>query len=434
MNKTLETVKATKRSCAYIVIGIDKMSFVNEAVGMEMGDMILCGVAQRLQEFMPPRALLGRVGGDMFGIFLSDSSTNDVPMLAERLVQSFREQPVVTPTAALHITVSIGAVRMPNVARSAGEAMIFAEQALHVAHQRGHNLFMEYIDSAERMQENRQVLELGERVKHAFKNNGLRLAFQAIVDGQTGAPLFYEALVRMFGDDGQMIPAADFVPVIEQLGLALDLDRYVLDLAVRELEAYPQLSLAINISGLTAAQAAWPDHIRRVLGHRRSVAERLIVEITETAAIVDVTETRRFVDVLRELGGRVALDDFGAGFTSIRHLRSLALYILKIDRELLQDLMGNAEQQHLVRMLVEIARGLGLKAVAEGVETAEVAAWLKSENVDMLQGYYFGRPSIDRPWLAQNKDTDTGGAMPKVQQARPDGAKPSSTIRVASSI
>ncbi len=399
VDKAIVAAKAIKRTCVYLVLGIDKMSFVNEAIGMEAGDALLRGVAQRLADILPQRALLGRVAGDMFGILLPAPLAHDFPHLAERLLQNFRDHPVVTSVAPLHITVSIGGVHIPAVAHSATEAMIFAEQALHDAHQRGRNLFVQYIDSPERMQENRRMLELGERVKHALKHGGLKLAFQPIVDGQSGATLFYEGLIRMFGDDGQMIPAAKFVPVIEQLGLAYDLDRYVLDLAMRELEACPALSLSINISGLTAVQVDWPAHVQKILGNKRGVAERLIIEITETAAIVDVSETRRFVDSLRELGGRIALDDFGAGFTSIRHLRALGLSIMKIDKDLLQDLMSNSEQQHLVRMLIEIARGLGLRSIAEGVETADIADWLKAEKVDMMQGYYFGKPSLERPWL-----------------------------------
>jgi EAL domain-containing protein (putative c-di-GMP-specific phosphodiesterase class I) len=200
----------------------------------------------------------------------------------------------------------------------------------------------------------------------------------------------------MFGDDGKPIAAALFVPAIEQLGLAYELDSLVLEMAVTEMEKDPDLSLAINVSGLTAAAADWPDHMTKVLGQRRDVAERLVVEITETAAIVDVSETRRFVDTLRELGGRVSLDDFGAGFTSIRHLRSLSLSIMKIDKDLLHNVLTNAEQQHLVLALIELAHGLDLKIVAEGVETAEIADWLKRAHVDMLQGYYFGKPAFER--------------------------------------
>jgi EAL domain-containing protein (putative c-di-GMP-specific phosphodiesterase class I) len=141
------------------------------------------------------------------------------------------------------------------------------------------------------------------------------------------------------------------------------------------------------------------------LGQRTHVAQRLIVEITETAAIVDVSETRRFIDSLIELGGRIALDDFGAGFTSIRHLRSLSLSIMKIDKDLLHNLTTNAEQQHVVHMLIELARGLGLKTVAEGIENEEMAAWFRREKVDMMQGYYFGKPALDRPWLAAKAET-----------------------------
>jgi diguanylate cyclase (GGDEF)-like protein len=411
IEKAIEAANANRRASAYLVVGIDKMSFVNDAVGMEAGDVLLRSVAARLSDIMPPRTILGRVGGDMFGILLPDAMTLDMSRLADRILQSFRDQPVLTSVTPLHITVSIGGARLPAVAHTCTEAMIFAEQALHDARQRGRNLFIEYIDSPERAQENRQLLHLGERIKHAFKSDGFRLAYQPVIDSSTGATLFYEALVRMFDDQGKPVPAAEFVPAIEQLGMAFELDRRVLDIAVKELEAYPDLNLAINVSGLTAAQAAWPEHVQRVLSLRGPVAQRLIIEITETAAIVDVSETRRFVEQMRELGGRVALDDFGAGFTSIRHLRSLSLSIMKIDKDLLRNLIDHAEQQHLVRMLIELARGLGLKTVAEGVETAEVAEWLRREKVDMMQGYYFGRPSLERSWNSTGK-TEKAYAMP----------------------
>jgi EAL domain-containing protein (putative c-di-GMP-specific phosphodiesterase class I) len=173
----------------------------------------------------------------------------------------------------------------------------------------------------------------------------------------------------------------------------------VLSLAVKELAAHPELRLAVNVSGMTAAQTSWPEHIQRILAGRTDITRRLIIEITETAAVTDVTETERFANFLQRLGGQVALDDFGAGTTSIRHLRTLALAIMKIDRELFINLIGNKEQEHLVRMLISIAHGFGLKVVAEGVETSAVADWLREARVDMMQGYYFGRPELGRPWV-----------------------------------
>ena len=360
IGKALDRARTARRACAYLVVGIDKMSFVNEAVGMEAGDVLLCSAAARLAEIIPARAILGRVAGDMFGVLLPEQMGIDHTLLAERLLQSFRDHPVVTSVTPLHITVSIGGVSLPNVAKGPSEAMIYAEQALHDARLRGRNLFVEYLDSPERAQENRQFLELAESIKHAFKNDGFRLAYQPIVDAQSEQTVYYEALVRMFDDEGKPISAAQFVPAIEQLGLAMELDKLVLDLAVKELEAAPNLKLAINVSGLTAAQSSWPEYVQGVLGLRDQVAQRLVFEITETAAIVDVSETCRFVEQVRKLGGRVALDDFGAGFTSISHLRSLSISIMKIDKDLLHNLAGSAEQQHLVRMLIELARGLGM--------------------------------------------------------------------------
>ena len=395
--RTIENAKLSRRVGAYLVVDVDKMSFVNEAIGAEAGDSVLRSVATRLSKVIPTRAMLGRVAGDTFGILLPEPLGNDLQALAESVIDDFRNSPIIVANAPLHITVSAGGVRVPTVAKNANEAMIYAEQALHMARQRGLNTFIEYIDSPERVQENRQLLELGERIKRAFKNNGFRLAYQPIVDTATGKPVCYEALVRMFTDDNKPISAALFVPMIEQLGLACELDRLVLTMAVRDMEAVPSLNLAINVSGFTASQSEWPDFMRQVLEPRLDVAKRLIVEITETAVLVDVGETKRLVNTLKDLGARVSLDDFGAGSTSIRYLRELGLSIMKIDKDLLKDLLTNHEQQHLVSMLIELAHGLGIQTVAEGVETAEVADWLRKTKVDYLQGYFFGKPSLDRP-------------------------------------
>jgi diguanylate cyclase (GGDEF)-like protein len=395
--RAIESARIARRVGAYLVVGVDKMSFVNEAVGTDAGDTVLRSVAMRLGQIIPTRGSLGRVGGDVFGILLPEPLGNDLQVLAERIIQDFRDAPVIAANAPLHITVSIGGVRVPTVAKNANEAMIFAEQALHMARQRGRNTFVEYVDSPERAQENRQLLELSERIKRAFKNDGFRLAYQPIVDAASGAIVCYEALVRMFGDDNRPVSAALFVPMIEQMGLAINLDKFVLETAVRDMEAIPTLSLAINVSGLTASQSDWPEHMKYVLGSRPDVAKRLVVEITETAALADIAETQRFVETLRGLGGRVSLDDFGAGSTSIRYLRELDLSIMKIDKELLKDVLTNREQQHLVTVLIELARGLGIQTVAEGVETEDVAIWLRNARVDYMQGYYFGKPSLERP-------------------------------------
>ena len=410
----------------YLVVGIDKMAFVNEAVGTESGDTLLRSAADRLSALLPAEAVLARVGGDMFGILLP-GLYDDVATMTDRILQNFRDRPVATCSVAVQVTVSIGGVRMTGEVTEGSDVMIHAEQALREAQQHGRDLYVEYQGSEARAQETRTVLALGQRVKEALQQNGLKLAYQPVIDSETGETVFYEALARLFGPDGKMIPAADFIPVVEKQGLAGVFDRYVLNVAVREMEAHPSLRLAVNVSGITAAQPDWLDYVREVLTPRPALARRLIMEITETAAIMDVAETRRFGEALRQLGGKVSLDDFGAGFTSIRHLRTLPLSIMKIDRELILNLIGNPEQEHLVRMLIGMAHGLGLKIVAEGIETEDVAQWLRREKVDMMQGYYFGRPSLDKPWLTQPVDPEAE-ARAEAILATPDFAQNGPTV------
>lgn len=379
----------------YLAINIDKMGFVNEALGREAADTLLRGVADRLNDILPEGAVLSRVGGDIFGMLLSKSDVT-AQELAEKILTSFRDRPVDTLTFPIHITVSIGGAQLTKTTCNANDVITRAEQALREARNRGRNRYIEYHESSLRTEESSKLLRVGEIVKKSLKYNRLRMAFQPIVDATTEKIICYEALARVFDENGAPIPAGYFIPAAEQQGLAIDLDYHVFNLIVNELEAYPDLVLAMNISGLTAAHANWPQHMQTVLNAHPGVASRLIIEITETAAIMDVTETRRFADILNHLGGRVAMDDFGAGFTSIRHLRTLALSIMKIDMDLLRNLMENPEQQHLVRMLIGIAKGLGLKTIAEGVEDSTVSEWLRRENVDMMQGYYFGKPSFER--------------------------------------
>lgn len=389
--------KGSEKSLGYVVMAIDNMTYVNEAIGPDAADRVILGALKRVQDLIPDVIEIGRVGGDQFGIILRDYDSKRLAGLSERLLTSFREQPVDSPVCPVQVSVSMGGVIVPSSVTTAWEAMIRAEQALRDAQRQGRNAFIEYVPSAERTQSHRRSLEIGQQTLAALKGDGVRLAYQPIICAKTGKILSFEALIRMVNEKGDFIPAGLFIPVIEQLGLANIVDRKVLDMAIDALAADPELVLAVNVSGLTASQKGWPDILREKFAGREVLAKRLIIEITETAAILDIEETKRFVDTVHELGGEVALDDFGSGFTSIRYLRTLAVNTLKIDRELLSNVVNDADQQVMVNTLVALAKGLGLETVAEGVETEDVAAFLRKANVDHMQGYYFGRPEVDVP-------------------------------------
>jgi EAL domain-containing protein (putative c-di-GMP-specific phosphodiesterase class I) len=174
----------------------------------------------------------------------------------------------------------------------------------------------------------------------------------------------------------------------------------VLEKAIDEVSAHPGICLGFNISGLTATDRAWLRGATALLQGRPEIASRLVVEITETAALHDIEESAGFVATLRDMGCRIALDDFGAGFTSLRHLQALAVDTVKIDGSFVRNLPQNPGNQVFLRHLVGLAKGLNLLTVAECVETEEEAVLLRREGVNFLQGYYYGVPSIEKPWIA----------------------------------
>jgi EAL domain-containing protein (putative c-di-GMP-specific phosphodiesterase class I) len=203
----------------------------------------------------------------------------------------------------------------------------------------------------------------------------------------------------MRSEDGRIITASEFVPIVEQLGFIRLVDRFVLEKAVEELTVHTGVTLGFNISGLTAADRPWLRSLISLLRAKPEIARRLVVEITETAALYDIEESARFVSTLRRAGCRVALDDFGAGHTSLRYLQSLAVDTVKIDGSFVRNLASSPESQMFLRHLLGLAKGFGFATVAECVEHAEEAEILRREGVGFLQGYYFGRPTIERPWL-----------------------------------
>ena len=241
-------------------------------------------------------------------------------------------------------------------------------------------------------------------VKAALRQGRLFFAFQPVVCAATGEIDYFECLLRMRDEAGDLIPSSGFITTIESLGLIGLIDRFVLERAVQELGTHPAVRLGFNVSGLTAGDRPWLRTLIALLRNRSDLARRLVVEITETAALFDIDESARFVDTLRQTGCRVALDDFGAGHTSLRHLQSLSVDIVKIDGSFVQNLADCAENRVFLRHLLGLTRGFGLSTVAECVESAEDASLLRSEGIGYLQGYHIGAPTTERLWLAKPTD------------------------------
>jgi EAL domain-containing protein (putative c-di-GMP-specific phosphodiesterase class I) len=253
-------------------------------------------------------------------------------------------------------------------------------------------------DSTQRSRR-RHVSAIGGIVRAALRQNRLLFAYQPVVCATTGEIDYFECLLRMRDEAGEILAGAEFITTVEHLGLIGLIDRFVLEKAIQELGMHPTVRLGFNVSGLTACDRPWLRSLIFRLRNRPDLARRLVVEITETAALYDIEESARFVDTLRDTGCRVALDDFGAGHTSLRHLQSLAVDTIKIDGSFIRNLADSPENRVFLRHLLGLTKGFGLSTIAECVESAEDAALLRAEGIGYLQGYHIGAPTIERQWL-----------------------------------
>lgn len=246
----------------------------------------------------------------------------------------------------------------------------------------------------------------------AWRDDRLLLAYQPVIDSKTNQPVFYECLMRLETPDGNVLPASTFIQTVEANGLTRLIDMTCLRLALKELRAYPQLQLSINAATATFTDPEWIRFIEDNCREDYSVASRLIVEITEHDLMTDIEGTCQTLNRLRQMGIRTALDDFGAGQTSLRHLVQLPLNILKFDRRFTSQ-MSLEHSNLFVGNLQNLAQGLGLTTVAEGAESLDDVNRLQKLGVHLIQGYAVGMPSLSRAWA---KEAETKQAATPVKR------------------
>lgn len=239
-------------------------------------------------------------------------------------------------------------------------------------------------------------------VRNAVRHGEVMLAYQPVVQGaDTGRTAFYEGLIRVLDETGRVIPAGDFMNAVETTELGRQLDCAALRMGLEALAATPGLRLSINMSARSIGYTPWLDTLRRGLAECPTVAERLILEITESSAMIMPELVSRFMRDLQRRGISFALDDFGAGYTAFRYLRDFYFDIVKIDGGFSKGIAGSPDNQVLMRSLIDIAGHFDMFTVAEAVESAEDAAFLTGLGIDCLQGYYFAAPTIHPPFATK---------------------------------
>jgi len=397
-------------SGAYLAVGIDRLALLNEVHDPSTVNRVIVEVGNRLDSCLRASDAIGRTGDDSFGAVLAQCGEAEVPLAAEKILECVRAQPIETPCGPIHVTVSLGCVTFPADARTVHDAIAKCEVAFHAARQSGVDNFVCYHSTPAERHDHRRQLDILEEVQLALKAGRLIFAYQPIVMTSTREVAYYECLMRLERENGDLAAAADFIPIVERLGLIRSIDRRALELAIADLALHRHVSLAVNVSSITIFDCSWLRLLTSLVKGRPDFAERLIVEITETVAIPDIEEMARFVGALRDLGCKVALDDFGAGYTSFRHLKALTVDIVKIDGAYVRNLSENFDNQLFIRTLIGLAEGFGLGAVAECVETEADARLLAAQGVAYLQGWHFGKPIVDPDWKIQKSRVGNGNS------------------------
>ncbi|MGH6742847.1 MAG: EAL domain-containing protein [Bradyrhizobium sp.] len=405
-----EAVEETQRfrsTSAFLLIGIDHLARVNDAFGFDVADAVISEIAGRIRAHLRGGDVLGRFSGNKFGLILKNCTIDDMNIAAERFLAVVRDEVVPTRSGPVSVTASIGGIAVPRYARSADEAINRAQETLDSCKRRRAGSFLAWRPNVERDAQRRVNIRVTDEIVTALNERRIVMAYEPVVAAGSRENAFYECLVRMEQDDGRVLLASDIVPVAERLGLIRLVDHRVLELVVAELAQSPNVELSLNISPDTTMDPDWWASIESLMRAHPGVAERLIVEITETVAIQDIDDLRGFVTRLKNYGSRIAIDDFGAGYTSFRNLRKLGVDIVKIDGAFVQNIARSADDRAFVQTLIDLARRLEIKTVAEWVQDDESAAMLRDWGCDYIQGRLIGLASAERPW-----DSSPGAVLP----------------------
>ena len=374
-----------------LLIDLDDFKRINDAFGHAVGDRLLVHVAAALTRMLPANSFVARMGGDEIAILASQ--TGDAAMaLAETIVATLSTAVVINGCRLLP-SCSIG-ISTCEAGCTPDDLMKRADMALYEAKRRGRRRAQAYVPGlAERLAERQRIVD---DLHEAVQTGGFVLAFQPVVDLTSGITTGYEALIRWNHPTRGWIPPGIFIPIAEECGLIEDIGRWVMMEACRHLAGWSaHLHVAINISAAQLKSDGLLHSLTHAILIHGVAAERVEIEITETALIDDAVRTAGMIDRIRKIGIRVALDDFGTGFASLTHLLTLPVDIIKIDKTFVDHLTPDNVSMTIVESLIWIAERLNIRIVAEGVESEEQAELLQAAGCVLGQGYLYA-PAVDR--------------------------------------
>ena len=394
---------------AVLILDVDHFKHVNDTAGHQAGDNVIRNIAELLRSRARVSDAVARLSGDEFAVLLPQTDREGAIRFAEDLRREVRLQS--TATEPTPITVSIGVAMFGGETEDGGEpALVAADLAMYEAKEQGRDRVVLVDEPGEVKAHPRTGLSTSARIRDALVRDRLVLYQQPIVDLRTGKAKRHELLLRIQEENGELLPAGRFIQTAEQFGMVQELDRWVVGQAVAMLDKFyadsngekkpkPPFGLHVNLSGSSITDASVLEFIERLFDTTDAFPGAITFEITETAAIRNFETAAAFADRLTEFGCEVAIDDYGVGFGPFYYLKHLPFDLIKIDGDFIRDLPRNDADQLTVKAIVDIARGLGKKTIAEYVEEPSTVGLLRELGVDMAQGFHLGKPiAVSEGW------------------------------------
>ena len=390
LEAAIDEVRGGSAPAAVFYIDLDHFKDVNDTLGHHVGDELIRNVTLRLSHTLRGGDLVARLGGDEFAVISSIAGDSEMMMgLAQRIIAAICA-PYSISTQNIIIGASIGIAVIDNKCGTATDIMRYADMALYRAKNEGRNRACIYDAAMDADLSTRKLLEAD--LREAIENDRLQLLYQPIVNKSGETVIGVEALCRWTHPTRGEIPPSEFIPIAEHSGLIIDLGNWVLRRACIDAKAWPELTVAVNVSSLQFRRIDIVEVVERILVETQFDPGRLELELTESVLLGNVDTAEAAMLRLKGLGVRLALDDFGTGYSSLLYLRRFPFDKLKIDRSFVLSIEKAADAAAIVHAIVSLGRGLGMKVTAEGVETADQQLFLRAAGVHSMQGYRFGKP------------------------------------------
>jgi diguanylate cyclase (GGDEF)-like protein/PAS domain S-box-containing protein len=387
--------RRNKQSLAMLLVDLDHFKHINDSLGHNVGDEVLRAVADRLKSLLEKGVTLARLGGDEFAVLLENpQQAAQAAEMAQGILSGIRE-PIQVHDQSLFLTASVGISIFPNDALSAEQLLRNADAALFQAKNQGRESYALY--TAELTAHAQRRVELTTELRQAIVHNELRVFYQPIHNLQSRRIEGVEALVRWQHPTRGMVSPGDFIPIAEQSGLIADIDNWVLTEACRQMGEWLRDGVdisfvAVNVSSRLFGRGDLDRRVAQVLGETGLAAEYLELEVTESAIMDDPDQAIEQMHRLRELGLKLSIDDFGTGYSSLLRLKRMPVQKLKIDQGFVAGLPDDDDDVAIVHAIIALARAMGMRVLAEGIEQADQASFLLHNQCELGQGYWFARP------------------------------------------